>query len=341
MFHSALSALTFSSGEFLTITESRGLSGAWSWVLAGGEQIWSPGFFRLLGLVPNAAKADYDLLLSLVHPEDRYRLPSLGEVRQGHVPPETTVRVIRPNGTVRVLSLMMEARFSGEGRPVAINGSALDVTDREQLSLMRKEERRRRGALYLTEHIAAFSVGLDLRREFPFEVAQVHGLPYEEICRDPYAMIVPEERDAFQDAALTQIERREFFQGTAHERLANGELWHFKIITVPVRDPDGTYLGRCGLKCPVQNPIPASLALGEALDQTVTGHHLRAARALLDWSMMDLAQASGMSHSTVRRLEEDSEHRGSRSRLQAVASLRRAGIRFIPMDDGTLAVAKG
>lgn len=340
MFHSALSALTFSSGEFLTITESRGLSGAWSWVLAGGEQIWSPGFFRLLGLVPNAAKASYDLLLSLAHPEDRHRLPTLSEVRQGHVPRETIVRVIRPNGTVRVLSLVMEARFSGEGRPVAINGTALDVTDREQLSLMRQEERRR-GALYLTEHIVAFSVELDLRREFPFEVAQVHGLPYERICRDPYAMIIPEERDAFQHAALTQIERRAFFQGTAHERLANGELWHFKIITAPVWDPDGTYLGRCGLKCPVQSPMPASLGLGEALDQAVTGHHLRAARALLDWSMMDLAQASGMSHSTVRRLEEGSEHRGSRSRLQAVASLRRAGIRFIPMDDGTLAVAKG
>ena len=78
MFHSALSALTFSSGEFLTITESRGLSGAWSWVLAGGEQIWSPGFFRLLRLVPNAAKADCDPVLSLIHQEDWHWLPALG-----------------------------------------------------------------------------------------------------------------------------------------------------------------------------------------------------------------------------------------------------------------------
>ncbi|SFM54300.1 helix-turn-helix domain-containing protein [Methylobacterium pseudosasicola] len=341
MFHSALSALTFSSGEFLTITESRGLSGAWSWVLAGGEQIWSPGFFRLLGLVPNAAKANYDLLLSLVHPEDRHLLPSLGEVRQGHVPRETIVRVIRPNGTMRVLSLVMEARFSGDGRPVAVNGTALDVTDREQLAQMRQLERRRRGALYLTEHITCFSIGLDNRFEIPFEVAQVHGLPYEEICTNPYLMIVPEERGAFQEAAQAQFETQQFFQGTAHERLANGELWHFRIVSMPVRDPDGTYLGRCGLKCPVRSPMPISAALNEGLDQAVSGHHLRAARALLDWSMMDLAQASGLSHSTVRRLEEGSEHRGSRSLLQAVASLRRAGIRFILMDDGTLAVAKG
>lgn len=306
----------------------------------GGEQVWSPGFFRLLGLVPNAAKASYELLLSLVHPEDRHRLPSFGEIRQGHVPRETIVRVIRPNGTVRTLSLVMEARFSGDGRPVAVNGTALDVTDREQLSHVSHEERRRRGALYLTEHIVTFSVGLDLVREIPFEVAQVHGLPLENICIDPYIMIVPEERNAFQDAAGGQIERRLFFQGTAHERLANGELWNFRIITVPVRDPDGTYLGRYGLKYPVRSPVPVPAALCEGLDQAVTGNHLRAARALLDWSMMDLAQASGLSHSTVRRLEEDGEHRGSRSRLQAASTLRRAGIRFIPLDDGTLAVAK-
>ena len=56
--------------------------------------------------------------------------------------------------------------------------------------------------------------------------------------------------------------------------------------------------------------------------------------------MMDLAQASGLSHSTVRRLEDDSEHRGSRSRLHAVEALRRAGARFVAMDDGTLAVAR-
>ncbi|MHB2207579.1 PAS domain-containing protein [Methylobacterium sp. CM6257] len=340
MFHSALSALTFSSGEFLTITEARGVSGAWSWVFAGGEQLWSPGLYRLLGLVPNAAKASYDLLLSLIHPEDRPRMPALADIRQGHVPREVIVRVIRPNGTQRTLSLMMEVRLSAEGRPVAINGTALDVTDREQLAHLRHEERRRRGALYLTERIATFSVGLDLIREIPFEMSEAHGLPLEEISVDPYLMIVPEERTAFAAMARERIAQRKFYQGTTHERLANGELWHFRILTVPVWDPDGTYLGRCGLKYPVRNSALVPAALREGLEQAVMGHHLRAARALLDWSMMDLAQASGLSHSTVRRLEENSEHRGSRSRLHAVEALRRAGVRFVAMDDGTLAVAK-
>ena len=171
MFHTALSALTFSSGEFLTLTESRGVSGAWSWIFAGEEQAWSPGFYRLLGLVPNAAKARYDLLLSLIHPEDRPLMPALADIRQGHVPREVIVRVIRTNGTVRTLSLTMEVRVSAEGRPVALSGTALDVSDREQLARLRQEERRRQSALYLTEHIATFSMGLDRVRDIPFAVA--------------------------------------------------------------------------------------------------------------------------------------------------------------------------
>jgi len=340
MFHSALSALTFSAGEFLTITESRGVSGAWSWVFAGGEQIWSPGFYRLLGLVPNAAKASYELLLSRVHPEDRHRLPSLADVRQGHVPGEAIVRVIRPNGTQRTLSLTMEARFSAEGRPVAVSGTALDVSDREQWAHARHDERRRRAALYQTQHIASFWVGVDRVRDMPFEMAQVHGLPFEEICADPFLMIVPEERAAFRAMAEEHIERRTLYQATAHERLANGDLVHFRIFTMPIWDPDGTYLGRCGLKYPLGVGVLMPAPLRAGFEQSVAGRHLRAARAMLDWSMMDLAQASNLSHSTVRRLEDDSEHRGSRSRLQAVEALRRAGVRFVIMDDGTLAVAK-
>lgn len=340
MFHSALNALTFSAGEFLTITESRGVSGAWSWILAGGEQIWSPGFYRLLGLVPNATKASYDLLLSLVHPDDRHRLPPLADVREGQVPREVIVRVIRPNGTQRTLSLTMEARFSAEGRPVAVSGTALDVSDREHLVGARHHERRRRAALYRTEHIASFWTGLDGVRELPFEMAEVHGLPYEEICIDPFLMIVPEERAAFRAMAESHIERQTLYQGTAHERLATGEIEHFRILTMPIWDPEGTYLGRCGLKYPVASGLLLPAPLRAGLEQSVAGHHLRAARAMLDWSMMDLAQASGLSHSTVRRLEDDSEHRGSRSRLHAVEALRHAGVRFIALDNGSLAVAR-
>ncbi|WP_246154707.1 helix-turn-helix domain-containing protein [Methylobacterium oryzihabitans] len=63
--------------------------------------------------------------------------------------------------------------------------------------------------------------------------------------------------------------------------------------------------------------------------RAIRGRHIRAARGLLDWSMHDLAHASGLSLSTIRRLENDEVvPETSRSHGTAVAALRRAGIEF-------------
>lgn len=78
-----------------------------------------------------------------------------------------------------------------------------------------------------------------------------------------------------------------------------------------------------------------------ASDHRIESCHIRAARGLLDWSMQDLAEASGLSFSTVRRLEEGRSSRASRSRRAALATLRQAGIRFLLLEGGSLvAVAR-
>ncbi|MGX7704784.1 PAS domain-containing protein [Methylobacterium sp. Gmos1] len=340
--------LRFSSDVFLHIIEGSGFAGGWHWVFATGEQRWSPGFFRLLGLDPGTTAASYGLFLDLVHPEDRARLTAPGDVLQGYVAPTSVLRVIRPNGELRVLSVLSELQVSPEGRPLSLRGVALDVTDRERLRQLQTTEQRRRQALYLTSYATTYSLGLDLVHQFPAEVARVHGPSLQEINVDPFVMIVPEEREAFRDRAWDLHDRRLHFQGTAHERLANGELWQFRIVGVPLWDEAGTYIGRAGVKYPIHEsgaPVraggaPRDSRLRHALEQAVRGHHLRAARGLLDWSMMRLAEAGGLSLSTVRRLEADAETQGARSRHKAVTALRQAGIRFIAMDDGTVAIAK-
>ncbi|PIK70397.1 hypothetical protein CS379_24870 [Methylobacterium frigidaeris] len=70
------------------------------------------------------------------------------------------------------------------------------------------------------------------------------------------------------------------------------------------------------------------------------GHHVRAGRALLDWTMSDLADSSGLSLSTVRRLEQDAEGVLTRNRRSAVQALRHAGVCFLPLSNGAVAVAK-
>ena len=61
---------------------------------------------------------------------------------------------------------------------------------------------------------------------------------------------------------------------------------------------------------------------------------IRAARALLDWSMIDLAKAAQVSISTIKRAENDGPLHAT---VRSVASIRDAletnGVRFLP-DDG-------
>ncbi len=75
------------------------------------------------------------------------------------------------------------------------------------------------------------------------------------------------------------------------------------------------------------------------IESLIEGHHIKAARALLKWSMQDLARASNLSLSTVRRLEDDGCS-GGRSLDNALDALRQAGIRFGLMDRTMIALAR-
>jgi transcriptional regulator with XRE-family HTH domain len=63
----------------------------------------------------------------------------------------------------------------------------------------------------------------------------------------------------------------------------------------------------------------------------ITGHQIRAARALLDWSALETAEKCGLTRETVQRLEKANDIPPSRT--QSLLELRRvfeeAGIEFI------------
>lgn len=67
---------------------------------------------------------------------------------------------------------------------------------------------------------------------------------------------------------------------------------------------------------------------------SITPAQMRAARALLDWSMMDLAAAAGVSVSTVKRFEGGSEQPVSDDTVALMRGAAEAeGVSFL-RDDG-------
>ena len=67
----------------------------------------------------------------------------------------------------------------------------------------------------------------------------------------------------------------------------------------------------------------------------ISSSQVRAARGMLDWSMIRLAKAAGVSISTVKRFEDEQAAPTSESTEATIRhALEIAGIRFLP-DDGT------
>ena len=88
-----------------------------------------------------------------------------------------------------------------------------------------------------------------------------------------------------------------------------------------------------------QEPAEITIrAISVDLGEVLRGHHFRAGRALLNWSMSDLADASRLSLSTVRRLEQDADAVLIRNRSSAAEALQDACICFFPLSNGAIAV---
>ncbi|KMO44036.1 hypothetical protein VQ03_05140 [Methylobacterium tarhaniae] len=329
-----------SSHDFMRLIEAFGLTGAWRWDFLTGRQIWSSGLYRLLGL-PESDPASYERLLGLVHPADRDMIEDVAQILHAGILGSHTVRLIRPDGTARTVVSRGEVFFSPDGRPVAATGVLLDVTDRERLAEMHRLEQQRRASLARQAQIFMYTEpSLPLTEYGPDFLALV-GLRREEVRANWLTPFVPEEWPRWRDALPRLAAAGRPFSITPTLRLAAGGAAPFRMMMVPLRDGAPDPVCWTAVITPLEGEAPPLRDISpRQVEAAIEGCHLRAARGLLDWTLNDLARASGVSLSTVRRLEEDSEGAASRSRPHVLAALRGAGIVFTLVEGGTVAVAR-
>ncbi|KAB1070482.1 PAS domain-containing protein [Methylobacterium planeticum] len=332
---------TFSSREFLRMIEAQGLTGTWSWVFATGAQAWSPGLYDILGFEPGSVQPDYTLLRALAHPDDRPSLEEPGEIARTGILGDHTIRIVRRDGTMRALATRGEVFHAPDGRPMGAVGVVLDVTDRERLGRAQMAEQRRRHALARQARIFTFTETVVPFCEYGPEFLEMTGLRREEIAENWLAPVVPEEWAQWREQMPPLYAAGQPFTVTPTLRLAGGERVPFRQTLIPTRDAAGAVESWTMVMVPTDTVAPQpETDLGAGLEQAIEGRHLRAARALLDWSMADLARASGLSFSTVRRLEENADGPAARSRQTAIATLRAAGISFTVIEGNAIALTR-
>lgn len=332
--------LRFSSHHFLQLMESLGLTGTWGWTFATGEEVWSPGLYRLLGLEAGDMAPSYERLLRFVHPGDQGRLESAEDVRHDGLLGDHTVRILRADGTLRSLNLRGVVYHAPDGRPRAAAGVVLDVTDREQLAAALRTERKRQWVLFeVLQSWSNSALYVGGKRVASPEILSLTGVSQEAFQTNCDQVVAADDRARMRAHIQAMIAAGKSFEVSKRLVMADGDQGEFRFLYTPVRDAEGrtetwaTHAARVGGPA-----APIVDGVRKGLVQGIEGSHLRAARALLGWSMQDLAQAGGLSFATVRRLEEGESGRRGHSHERAVAALQRAGVGFQIVEGNRVAI---
>jgi PAS domain S-box-containing protein len=104
--------------------------GSWRWDVPENRVAWSDELYRIYGLEPEAFGASFEAYLARVHPDDVAEVKArLGQVLEEGGRFEFEERVLRPDGSVRVLRSMGKAMLDPGGRPLRLVGACHDITE--------------------------------------------------------------------------------------------------------------------------------------------------------------------------------------------------------------------
>jgi len=130
--------------------------GSWEVEIATGVVSWSDEQYRIFGLIPGEVTATLARFLAAIHPDDRARYVAASEANlasgvRAYSPVE--FRILRPDGTVRMLLSQDEVVRDAVGRSVRVFGTDMDITERKRAEeTLRSAETRYRS---LVEQIPA------------------------------------------------------------------------------------------------------------------------------------------------------------------------------------------
>ena len=116
--------------ERLALATSATEIGIWEWKLADDILHWDEQMYRLYGVDPAAGEMTHAHWATFLHPDDRDRAVSafgdeLGDAERIAV----EFRIVRPDGSIRHLRSVTQVERGGDGAPVRMVGTNVDVSE--------------------------------------------------------------------------------------------------------------------------------------------------------------------------------------------------------------------
>jgi two-component system sensor histidine kinase/response regulator len=119
----------------MQLTEAQQIAklGSWERDVQANKLSWSPESYRIFGFQPQEFDATYEAFLACVHPDDRKLVETAVEQAcQDKVFTNLDYRIIRPDGTLRVVQSNCRVTDDETGRTIKMVGTVLDITERKR-----------------------------------------------------------------------------------------------------------------------------------------------------------------------------------------------------------------
>ena len=139
-YRSSMEALVAERTEKLTLTEKMlnraqqvAHVGNWEWDIVNNGLAWSNEIYRIFGLKPQQFAATFEAFLEAVHPDDRELLSdAVQDALQDIRPYSLDHRVLRPDGSIRIVHEIGKIKRNEQGQPLSMLGTVQDVTQLRQ-----------------------------------------------------------------------------------------------------------------------------------------------------------------------------------------------------------------
>ncbi|MBE2198908.1 MAG: GAF domain-containing protein [Anaerolinea sp.] len=137
--------------------------GHWEWDILRDKMSWSPELYRIYGLPPDNSPTTYDDFLACVHPDDTaYTQQKVANVYENGRSFDYFHRIIRPDGSVRVLHARGRPIYDHAGQIVKVYGTAQDMTEQKETELTLAQTVRTLSALMEIGQTVSATLDLEL-----------------------------------------------------------------------------------------------------------------------------------------------------------------------------------